>query len=116
MNVIELPLKRKEKWNCTYLDLDDKLGSDIFRRLFRWFLLCDKRSLYDSERFTDTGADFDLVLEKTKMYIRVIQCSSMTSLHERLATTENALYLIGDKKGKGAQTRNYLSRFSLTAS
>lgn len=47
----------------TYLDLDDKLGSDIFRRLFRWFRLWDSRSLYDSERFTDTGADLDLVLQ-----------------------------------------------------
>lgn len=52
--------------NCTYLDFDDKLGSDIFRRLFRWFLLWDSRSLYDSERFTDTGADFDFVLQTTK--------------------------------------------------
>lgn len=46
----------------TYLDFDDKLGSDIFRRLFRWLRLCDKRSLYDSDRFTETGADFDLAL------------------------------------------------------
>lgn len=47
----------------TYLDLDDKLGSDVFRRLLRWFR-CDRRSLYDSERFTDTGADFDFVLHE----------------------------------------------------
>lgn len=49
----------------TYLDLDDKLGSDVFRRLLRWFR-CDRRSLYDSERFTDTGADLDFVLHERK--------------------------------------------------
>lgn len=49
----------------TYLDFDDKLGSDIFRRLFRWFRLWERRSLYDSERFTDTGADLDFVLWKS---------------------------------------------------
>lgn len=46
----------------TYLDFDDKLGSDIFRRLFRWLRLCVKRSLYDSDRFTETGADLDFAL------------------------------------------------------
>lgn len=46
----------------TYLDFDDKLGSDIFRRFLRWLRVCVKRSLYDSDRFTETGADFDFAL------------------------------------------------------
>lgn len=46
----------------------DKLGSDVFLRLFL-FRLCDNRSLYDSERFTDTGADFDFELD-TKIKIK----------------------------------------------
>lgn len=49
----------------TYFVTFDKLGSDVFRRLSR-FLLCDNRSLYDSDRLTDTGADFDFELEKNK--------------------------------------------------
>lgn len=40
----------------------DRLGSDVFRRLFR-LRRCDNLSLYDSERFTDTGADLDFELE-----------------------------------------------------
>lgn len=47
----------------TYFDFDVKLGSDVFRRFFRLFRVCDRRSLYDSERFTDTGADFDFALQ-----------------------------------------------------
>lgn len=33
-------------------------------------LLCDKRSLYDSDRLTDTGADLDLVLKERKSICR----------------------------------------------
>lgn len=39
-----------------------RLGSDVFRRVFLVFF-CD-RSLYDSDRLTDTGADLDLTLAK----------------------------------------------------
>lgn len=52
--------KNKKK---TYIVFDDKLGSDVFLRLLR-FLFCDNLSLNDSERLTETGADFALTLEK----------------------------------------------------
>lgn len=55
-------LKKKIEKN-THFVFDDKLGSDVFRRLLRLFLLCDNRSLYDSDRFTETGADLDFVLK-----------------------------------------------------
>lgn len=55
--------QRNRENDETYFVFDDKLGSDVFRRLFR-LRLCDNRSLYDSDRFTDTGADFDFVLQK----------------------------------------------------
>lgn len=45
----------------TYIVFDDKLGSDVFLRLLR-FLFCDNLSLNDSERLTETGADFALTL------------------------------------------------------
>lgn len=41
----------------THLVLD-KLGSDVFRRFLE--RACVNVSLYDSERFTETGADFEL--------------------------------------------------------
>lgn len=50
-----------KKQKKTYIVFDDKLGSDVFLRLLL-FLFCDNLSLNDSERLTETGADFALTL------------------------------------------------------
>lgn len=57
----------------TYIVFDDKLGSDVFLRLLR-FLFCDNLSLNDSERLTETGADFALTLDEPKTnYKKIIK-------------------------------------------
>lgn len=100
---------------CTYLVLDDKLGSDVLRRLFRWFR-CDRRSLYDSERFTDTGADFDFVL-----WIENMNHFRMVHPNEKLSPALHCVQVqVGEVGINCAQTEViryglYLSRFSQTA-